>query len=216
MNIHAYIDHTCLRADSTLEDIGKLCGEAMAFHFAAVCVPPLYTKMARQLLTASGVKTATVIGFPLGYEAIEAKLAEVVLALVDGAEELDMVINIAAVKNKDWGFLNQEISTIFPLVQKKNALLKVIIESGILTREEIIKCCEIYGGHGVDFLKTSTGFASSGASVEAVGLMKSHLPSKTAIKASGGIRTIDFARDLIDAGATRLGCSNAPSFLEKI
>lgn len=205
--IHNYIDHTVLKPTTTLADVERCCREAIEYRFAAVCIPPLYVKNARKALHGTGVKVATVIGFPFGYNAIESKLAECILAIIDGADELDMVINLGALKNADWGFLAQEINHIFPIVKSKDKVIKVIVESGILTREELVKCCELYGAAGADYLKTSTGYAETGATVEAVQLMRRLLPSSVQIKASGGIRTYDFAAALIDAGATRLGCS---------
>ncbi|HRO45922.1 deoxyribose-phosphate aldolase [Agriterribacter sp.] len=209
MDIAAYIDHTVLKPDTTLTDIERLCGEALTYRFAAVCVPPLYVKKATELLAGSAVKTATVIGFPFGYSAIEAKLAEVVLAIVDGADELDMVMNIAAVKNNDWQFIASEMNAILPVIRNKNRVLKVIIETGMLTTDEIIKCCTLYGAAGVDFLKTSTGYGGKGATVEAVRLMRQHLPPHVQIKASGGIRSFAFAAELLAAGASRIGCSGS-------
>ena len=141
--------------------------------------------------------------------AIEAKVAETVLAIIDGADELDLVINISAIKNNDWQFLANEVNAILPIVRKRDKLIKIIIESGILTDEEIIKCCDLYGAAGVDFMKTSTGYAEKGATVEAVQLIRKHLADKIQIKASGGIKTYTFAKQLIDAGATRLGCSSS-------
>ena len=209
MNIAAYIDHTVLKPTTTIADVEKLCAEAIHYQFAAVCVPPLFVKRARELLTGSQVAVATVIGFPFGYSAIEAKVAEVVLAIVDGADELDVVINISAIKNNDWQFLANEINAILPIVKSKNKVIKIIMESGILTTEEIIKCCDLYGAAGVDFMKTSTGYAEKGATVEAVQLMRKHLADNIRIKASGGIKTYTFAKQLIDAGADRLGCSSS-------
>ena len=158
-------------------------------------------------MQGSAVKVATVIGFPFGYSAVEAKIAEILLAIVDGADELDVVINISAIKNNDWQFLADEINHIMPIIRSKNKVIKIIIESGVLTDEEIIKCCDIYGLAGIDYLKTSTGYAEKGASVEAVQLFRKHLPDHIQIKASGGIRDYAFAKQLVDAGATRLGCS---------
>lgn len=167
------------------------------------------------MLQGSQVKTATVIGFPYGYSATEAKLAEVVLALVDGADELDMVMNIAAVKNSDWQFIANEINHILPVIRNRNRVLKVIIETGLLTSDEIIKCCELYGAAGVDFLKTSTGCSGNGASIEVVKLMKQHLPPEIKIKASGGIREYSFAAELIAAGASRIGCSSSVEIVKQ-
>jgi deoxyribose-phosphate aldolase len=209
MNIAPYIDHTVLKPTTLVTDIEKLCAESMEYGFAAVCVPPLFVKKAKALVGGSTVKVATVIGFPFGYSAIEAKVAETVLAILDGADELDMVINISAVKNKDWQFLASEINAVMPFIRKGNKRIKIIIESGILTDEEIITCCDIYGAAGVDFMKTSTGYAEKGASVAAVQLMRTHLADAVKIKASGGIKTYSFAEELIKAGADRLGCSSS-------
>jgi len=206
-NLHQYIDHTILKPTTLVADIEKLCNEAKQYEFAAVCVPPNFVKKAKSLLEGSAVKVATVIGFPFGYSAVEAKLAEIVLAMVDGVDELDVVINISAIKNGDWVYLANEINHIMPVVKSKHKVIKIIIESGVLTNDEIIKCCELYGVAGIDYLKTSTGYAEKGASVETVKLFRLHLPDYVQIKASGGIRDHVFAQQLIDAGATRLGCS---------
>lgn len=207
MNIAPYIDHTVLKQTTTIADVEKVCKEAMEYGFAAVCIPPLYVKKAKEYLGNSEIKVATVIGFPFGYCAIEAKVAEIVLAIIDGADELDMVVNVSAIKNGDWTFIANEINTVLPIVKNKNKVIKVIIESGILTEDEIIKCCDIYGAAGVDYLKTSTGFAEKGASIQDVKLIRTHLSDAVKIKASGGIRSYSFAKDLINAGANRIGCS---------
>ncbi len=207
MKLSTYIDHTILKPTTLISDIEKLCAEAKQYSFAAVCVPPNFVKKAKELLVGSSVKIATVIGFPFGYSAVEAKIAEILLAIVDGVDELDVVINISAIKNNDWLYLANEINHIMPIIRSNGKVVKIIIESGILTDEEIIKCCEIYGLAGIDYLKTSTGYAEKGASVEAVSLFRLHLPAQVQIKASGGIRDYAFAKQLIDAGATRLGCS---------
>lgn len=215
MNIAPYIDHTLLKPTATLPEIEKLCKEAVEYGFAAVCVPPLYVKKAKEFLGDADIKTATVIGFPFGYCAIEAKVAEMVLAVVDGADELDIVVNISAIKNGDWTFIANEINTIMPIVRNKNKVVKVIIESGVLTDEEIIKCCDIYGAAGVDYVKTSTGYAEKGASIHAVQLIRAHLADSIKIKASGGIRSYSFAKELINAGANRLGCSASVKIIEE-
>ena len=216
MNLASYIDHTVLRPTTLVSDVEKICKEATDNKFAAVCIPPLFVKHAKQFLSGSNVKIATVIGFPFGYSAIEAKIAEIVLAIIDGADELDVVANIAAIKNNDWQFLASEINTIMPIIHKQQKVIKIIIESGILTEEEIIRCCDLYGIAGVDFLKTSTGYAEKGASVEAVKLIRANLPEHIQIKASGGIKTYEFAMELIAAGATRLGCSNSLQVISEI
>lgn len=207
MQVTQYIDHTILKPTTLVADIEKVCAEAIQYKFAAVCVPPPFVKKSKELTVGTGVKVATVIGFPFGYSAIEAKLAETLLAIVDGADELDMVINLIALKNNDWEYLANEINHILPVIHGKGKVIKVIIESGILTDDEIIKCCELYGVAGIDYLKTSTGYAEKGASVHAVQLFRKHLPANVQIKASGGIRDYAFAKELVEAGATRLGCS---------
>jgi deoxyribose-phosphate aldolase len=214
MNIAQYIDHTVLKPTLTIADVEKLCKEANEYNFAAVCVPPSFVKKAKELVWPT-IKVATVIGFPFGYSAIEAKVAETILAIVDGADELDVVINISAIKNNDWQYLASEINALLPIIRKKEKVVKIIIESGVLTNDEIIKCCDLYGAAGVDFMKTSTGYAETGATVEAVALMRKHLADAVKIKASGGIKTYKFATDLIAAGANRLGCSSSVKIVEE-
>lgn len=207
MPLNKYIDHTILKPTCLVVDIEKLCAEAKQYDFAAVCVPPNFVKLAKEKLAGSTVQVATVIGFPFGYSATEAKIAEIILAMVDGADELDVVANIAAIKNGDWSAIADEINHIMPIIRSKGKVVKIIIESGVLTDDEIIKCCDIYGIAGIDYLKTSTGYAEKGASVEAVKLFRKHLPDQVQIKASGGIRDYAAAKLMIDAGATRIGCS---------
>lgn len=204
-----YIDHTALKPGLLLADVEKVCKEAVENEFAAVCIPPLFVKYAKRFCAQSTVKVATVIGFPFGYNCIESKIAEIVLAMVDGADELDVVINFTAIKNNDWQLIANEINHILPIIKSKQKTIKTIIETGVLTNEEIIKCCDIYGAAGVDFVKTSTGYADKGATLEAVTLIRKHLADQVGIKASGGIKNFEFARDLINAGATRIGCSSS-------
>jgi len=203
-----YIDHTILKPTTSHIEISKICREAVEYGFAAVCVPPPFVTLAGQELGGRGsVKVATVIGFPFGYSVASAKLAEVEQALAEGAGELDVVINLIALKAGDWDLLEKEMRLLVTAIHTAGKVVKVIIESGVLTNEEIIRCCAIYRGIGVDFLKTSTGYAEKGATIEAVRLMRAHLPPEIRIKASGGIRTAALAQQLIDAGADRLGCS---------
>lgn len=207
MNLASFIDHTLLKQTSTLAGIEQLCAEAAAYGFYAVCVPPSFVNRAKNILSPTHVKVATVIGFPFGYSATEAKVAECVLALIDGADELDVVINLIALKMNDWEYITKEISLLTGIVHNKQKAIKVIIESGELSNDEIIKCCTSIGTLNIDYMKTSTGYAEKGASVEAVQLMRKHLPPGVGIKASGGIRSYDFALSLVEAGAGRLGCS---------
>jgi deoxyribose-phosphate aldolase len=208
MNLSHYIDHTLLKPTSTIGDIEKLCIEAIEYDFFAVCVPPWFLKKLVIILAGSPVKMATVIGFPFGYSVAAAKLQEVEQAIADGADELDVVINLAALKSGDWQYLESEMKAILEPVRKNRQLIKVIIETGMLTDEEIIRCCRLYSDLGVDFLKTSTGYAEKGATIAALQLMRQHLPSNIRIKASGGIRTYEQAMQMIRAGADRLGTSS--------
>jgi deoxyribose-phosphate aldolase len=207
MSLARFIDHTILKNTTTIADIDKICNEALEHHFAAVCVPPYFVQDAKKLLSSANVKVATVVGFPFGYHHYKTKEEEARLAIGEGADELDMVMNLAAFKSNDLAYVETEVDNLSKLTSENAKTLKIIIESGILSNEEIIKCCELYRHFPVQFLKTSTGYAEKGASVEAVKLMRQHLPDTIQIKASGGIRTAEFAQQLVDAGATRLGCS---------
>ncbi len=214
MHINQYIDHTILKPTALISEIEKYCSEALQYKFAAVCVPPPFVKKIKGLLQGSQVKTATVIGFPFGYSAAEAKIAEILLAIIDGADELDVVINLIALKNNDWEYLANEINHIMPIIKQKNKVIKIIIESGVLTGDEIIKCCELYAAAGVDYLKTSTGYTEKGASVKDVLLMRKNLPAHVHVKASGGIKTYAFAKQLIEAGASRIGTSSGAAIAQ--
>ncbi|HKH61037.1 MAG TPA: deoxyribose-phosphate aldolase [Flavitalea sp.] len=215
MNIASFIDHTVLKPTTTISDVKTLCNEAIEYGFAAVCIPPPLVKNAKAFLKGTEVKTATVIGFPFGYSNAKAKIFETRQAIDDGADEMDVVINLIALRGNAWSYLESEIKYIVEAIHKDRGVLKVIIESGILTNEEIVQCCEIYAKAGVDFVKTSTGYAEKGASLEAVQLMRQTLPSSIRIKASGGIRNYEFAKQLIGAGADRLGCSASVSIMNE-
>ncbi len=214
MSIAQFIDHTILKPTTRLSDIEQVCEEAKKYGFAAVCVPPYYVRDARQVLDGHPSKVATVIGFPFGYSHFKAKEKEATQAIWDGAQELDLVMNQAAFKSNDLAWLESEIDAIVQLAGEKEVGVKVIIESGILSETEIIRCCELYRHFPIQFLKTSTGYAEKGASVEAVRLMRQHLPDTIKIKASGGIRDYAFARELVDAGAERRGCSARVAIVE--
>lgn len=207
MNIAPFIDHTILKAETSLAEMERVCRESVEYGFAAVCIPPPFVKRAKLILAPTEVRVATVVGFPFGYSATEAKIAETVLSLVDGADEIDMVINLIALKMQDWDFLKKEIALAVEVTHKKNKTLKLIIESGILNEGEILACCQHFGDLGIDYMKTSTGYAATGATLEAVRLMREALPKEVRIKASGGIRDYQTAKAFVDAGADRLGCS---------
>lgn len=203
----ATIDHTALKPNLTTAAIAQLCEEAILYRFATVCVPPCYVRMACGLLQNSGIGVATVIGFPLGYNTSAAKVKETVDALDNGADEIDIVHNISFIKSEDYEDAVAEIREITQIVQGRGKKVKVILETSYLDRDEIVRCCERYGALGVDFVKTSTGFSNEGAVAETVALMRRSLPEGVQIKASGGIRTFKDAVSMLEAGATRLGCS---------
>jgi deoxyribose-phosphate aldolase len=213
MNIASYIDHTFLKPTTLYIDLKKICEEAIKYGFAAVCIPPSLVKQAKKILAGSSVKVATVVGFPFGYSTIKAKLAEIEQAINDQADEMDTVINLIALKNGDWSFLEKEMGELTWKTHANKKLIKVIIESGLLTEDEIIRCCELYAKLEVDFIKTSTGYAEKGASIANVQLIRKHLPESVRVKASGGIRNYEFAKLLIEAGADRLGCSASVEIL---
>jgi deoxyribose-phosphate aldolase len=213
--VASYIDHTLLKSVCTSADIDRLCQEAVENRFAAVCIPPYLVKRTVGTLKNTGVKTATVIGFPMGYSSVVSKMTETREAIADGAEELDVVINLIALKNNEWGYLNDEMQKLISFIHEKAKVIKVIVESGVLTRDELLRCCTEYGRMDIDYMKTSTGYAEKGASVSDVQLMRKHLPSKIKIKASGGIRHYAFAAELVTAGASRLGCSASLQILEE-
>jgi len=213
--IAPFIDHTLLKSVCTAADVDRLCQEAMENRFAAVCIPPYLVKQAVWALQNTDVKICTVIGFPMGYSSLDSKMTETREAIANGAGELDIVINLIALKNGEWGYLKDEIQKLVSLIHEKEKLVKVIVESGVLTREELLRCCAEYGKLDIDFMKTSTGYAEKGASVSDVQLMRKHLPARIKIKASGGIRHYAFALELIEAGASRLGCSASLKILEE-
>jgi deoxyribose-phosphate aldolase len=209
MNLANYIDHTILKPDTNTEDIRQLCEEAIAHQFAAVCVPPYFVKNAYQLLEDSPVKVATVIGFPMGYSATFAKVEEIKRAIDEGAHELDVVINLCAVKSRNWNYVQNDIASMTTATHLKARKIKVILETGLLTEEEIRRMAAICREVEPDFVKTSTGFSGGGATLQVVEMLQEELngtPIK--IKASGGIRSAEDARAMIEAGAERLGSSS--------
>ena len=214
-NLAKYIDHTILKATTTVQDVVVLCNEAITYNFKAVCIPPVYVGLAQKMLAGTDVSIAIVVGFPLGYSSLPAKLAEIENAILHGAKEIDLVHNIAAIKNSNWEYAVAEVEACTKLTHKNGCLIKVILETGSLTDAEIIHSCRSYAPLGVDFIKTSTGFSDIGATVHAVQLIKQNTPADMGIKASGGIKTAAFANELIAAGATRLGCSASVAIVKE-
>jgi deoxyribose-phosphate aldolase len=207
INIASFIEHTLLKPDTTKTDIEQLCREAIENDFVGVCVPPYFVKTAKNILADKNPKIVTVVGFPLGYTSIAAKVEESRKAIEEGADEIDMVMNVAAFKSEDFNHVKDGIQGVATLCRLKAKPLKVIIETGLLTDEEIVKACEICTEVEVDYVKTSTGF-NGGAQIEHIKLMRENLPKKIKIKASGGIRDKSFACKLIEAGANRIGTSS--------
>ncbi len=212
MEINKYIDHTNLNANATKKDIEKLCNEAIKYHFQAVCVNPYYIEYAKELLASSNVQVCSVVGFPLGMNITNVKEYEAIAAIELGADEIDMVINIGALKEKDYDYVKEEIITIRDAIGGHP--LKVIIETCYLNKEEIIKATDICNETFVNYIKTSTGFGNKGASLEDVKIIKGQANKILEIKASGGIKTINEAIEYIEAGATRLGTSHGVEIME--
>ena len=206
MNLNNYIDHTNLSKVSTVDDIIKLCEEALEYHFPTVCVPPYYVKAASEYLKGSTIEVCTVIGFPNGYSTEAVKQYEAIDAIHNGAHEIDMVININALKNKDYDYVKNEIETIRDSIDGK--VLKVIIETCLLTDEEIIKMTEICNETFVNFIKTSTGFDKKGATLHDIELINEHKNEVLEIKASGGIKCEEDALIFIENGVSRIGTSH--------
>lgn len=214
-DIAKYIDHTILKADATTKMIVKLCDEAKEYGFYSVCVNPCYVKPCREFLRDTDVKVCCVIGFPLGANTSIVKAFEAKNAIENGADEIDMVINIGALKSKEFDIVLNDIKEVINVTYGK-VMLKVIIETCLLTDEEKIKACELVAESGADFVKTSTGFSSAGATVADIELMKNAVNGKCKIKASGGIRTRRDLEDVILAGADRVGASASVNIINEI
>ena len=213
MNINKLIDHTALKPNTNKESILKLIAEAKTYDFASVCVNPCWIELAHQELKNTDVKVCTVIGFPLGANTTEVKVFEAKDAIEKGAQEIDMVINIAMLKDKEYDYVENEIHQIVEAAKDK-AIVKVIIETCLLTDEEKIKACELSQKAGADFVKTSTGFSTGGATVHDIALMRKTVGAEMGVKASGGVHTHEEALAMIEAGANRIGASAGVKLLK--
>lgn len=207
MKLSEHIDHTILRPDCTPDAIKQVCQEAIAHGFAAVCIPPFFVPQATRLLEDHPVKVATVVGFPLGYAPTPAKMEAIKKTLEDGADEVDAVVNLSALKSGNWNYVANDIESMATATRLRGKTIKIILETGLLTEAEITQLCGYCVHSGVDFVKTSTGFNGQGANLEAVNIIRQALNGKTQIKASGGIRTAEEAHRFLEAGASRIGTS---------
>ncbi|SHE44538.1 deoxyribose-phosphate aldolase [Atopostipes suicloacalis DSM 15692] len=212
-NVAQYIDHTILNADATKADIQRICEEAKEYNFKTVCIQPYWVKYAKEILEDSEVGITTVIGFPLGANTTEIKVAEAKLAVAEGASDVDMVINIGALKSEDYDTVLNDIKAVVDAVSGK-AIVKVIIETSLLTKSEKIRASELAKQAGADFVKTSTGFSTGGATLDDVQLMRATVGPDMGVKASGGVRTYEDAKAMIEVGATRIGASSGISIVE--
>jgi len=208
VNIATIIDHTYLRADCTTADVKVLCSEAIRHRFKSVCIPPYYIFQAKRMLRDSRVKICSVIGFPMGYSTTGAKVEEIKRACNDGADELDVVVNIAAIKNNDWNTVSNDIESTTMISHLRGKKMKLIIEMGLLEEAEIVKVCDLASRFEVDFVKTATGFNDTITTPEDIKHLRSLLPPPIKIKASGNIRTHDDALLMVEAGADRIGTSS--------
>lgn len=202
-----YVDHTLLKPEATSDQIAQLCYEARKYEFASVCVNPTHVKLCSELLSGSPVKVCTVIGFPLGASTPEVKVFETETALRDGATEIDMVINIGALKARDYDLVSRDINGVVRMAHASGAIVKVIIETALLDNDEKITACLLAKEAGANFVKTSTGFSGGGATIEDVALMRRVVGPEMGVKASGGVSTYEDARSMVEAGATRIGAS---------
>jgi deoxyribose-phosphate aldolase len=214
-DVAALIDHTLLKAEATRNDIERICREALQYRFASVCVNSVFVNPVSEALRNSLVKTCVVVGFPLGANLPAVKLDETRVALEQGAQEIDMVIHIGALKAGDDAAVRSEIGSLLRVVHESRAILKVIIETALLSEEEKVRACRAAREAGADFVKTSTGFSTAGATVADVALMRREVGREIGVKASGGVRTLDDLLAMVDAGATRIGTSNGVKIVQE-
>ncbi|MFP3872166.1 MAG: deoxyribose-phosphate aldolase [Candidatus Natronoplasma sp.] len=213
MELEEYLDHTILYPDSTEEQVKKVCDEAKEYNFASVCVNPFYASFVREELKGTDVKTCVVVGFPLGADLKEVKAQEAKEVVEAGAEEVDMVINIGALKDGRYDYVREDIEGVVNAVPEE-VVVKVIIETCLLSEKEKVKACELAEEAGADFVKTSTGFSDAGAKLEDVKLMRETVGEEMGVKAAGGIKTRKDAEAMIEAGATRIGASSSVQIVE--
>jgi deoxyribose-phosphate aldolase len=208
------IDHTLLRPEATRDDVLRACDEARRYYFASICVNPCWVPLATAELAGSGVKTCTVVGFPLGVNSTEIKRAETEAALRVGAQEIDMVINVGALRSGDYDAVKLDIQSVVELCHRRAAIAKVILETAMLNDHQKVTACNLAKMAGADFVKTSTGFGPAGATVQDVALMRRTVGQDAGVKAAGGIRTLEDVQRMVAAGATRIGTSSGVQIVE--
>ncbi len=215
MEIQHYLEHTWLKADTTPDKIRQICQEALDYDFKGVCIPPYYVKEAKALLKDSNVKVVTVVGFPMGYSTTAAKVEEIKRAINDKVDELDVVINVAAIKSGNWDFVESDVERMTIVAHMADKPLKLIAEVGFLTDEELKKACNVATMFSVDYFKTSSGYTGVDTTPEMIAKIRGLLAEDVKIKASGGIRDYATARAVIDAGADRIGSSSCIKIIEE-
>jgi deoxyribose-phosphate aldolase len=215
-SVAAIIDHTLLKPEATREDVARLCAEAREFKFACVCVNPFWVRLAAEALAGSEIRVCTVVGFPLGANEARTKIAEANQALSEGAKELDTVQNIGALRSGNQNFVREEICELTKIAHSQRAIIKVILETCLLTDEEKVTACQLALEAGADFVKTSTGFSTGGATVEDVALIRCTVGRDLGVKAAGGVRTLAALHQMVLAGANRIGTSSGISILHEL
>lgn len=213
--IASLIDHTILKPETSVGQVRQLCDEALRYNFASACVNPAFVPLVAEILRGSSVKVCSVAGFPLGATTADAKVFETQEAIQHGAQEIDMVMNVGALKSGDESTVAEDIRRVADACHRGNAICKVILENCLLSHEEKVRACTIAVDAGADYVKTSTGFASAGATVEDVALMRGLVGPKIGVKASGGIRTLEDVKKMVAAGATRIGTSSGVTIMEE-
>lgn len=214
MELAQILEHTLLKPNVTADEIKQLCVDAIAHSFVAVCVPPYYVALAARKLDDTPIKVVTVVGFPMGYEATQVKVEQVKQSIEQGVDEVDMVVNIAAIKDGNWSYVSNDIRSVTMAAHIKGKQIKVIFETGILTQEEILRLCDICNDIKVDYVKTSTGINASGVTLDTILCLRDNL-NGIKLKASGGIKTKAFAEQLMKAGVSRIGTSAALAIINE-
>jgi deoxyribose-phosphate aldolase len=214
MKIESHIELTVLKPDTVVSDIEAACNEAVENNISKVCVPPLFVRKAKELTVDTNIGICAVIGFPFGYSPVEAKVAEIVLAIIDGADEIEIVTNTSAVKNNDWQYVANEINTVMPIIRSKGKKVSVVLETPLLTDKEIVKACDIYGVAGIDFLKAGTGLVANNLVQDHLQLVRTHIATAVQLKAPAALSFAD-AQKLLKAGADRICCTSGLKLIQE-